>query len=129
MGGLGGEGRQGLLKPNHEESMTASPAVQGSFTLSTSPTASTPLPAASLTGNLASTHGGPLSPFVHQPQLGGSSTAAPSAVGLAGSATITSIDAANEARRLLRSLLDTDGQSRLSLFRVNKEVEELKTDV
>jgi hypothetical protein len=42
---------------------------------------------------------------------------------------VTAMDAPNEARRLIRLLVETEGQGRLSLVRIAREVEGLQQEV
>ena len=100
--------------------MSDSPNVQGFTTLSPAPTGLNPSAAVSLNS------------LVQQQQLyqpGGIRTAPPSAAGSIGSSTVTSLDATNEARRVITRLLDPDGQGRLSFMRIGRELRELQEDV
>lgn len=59
----------------------------------------------------------------------GTGLAAPSVSGSVGSSTATALDAPNEARRVIRALLETEGQGRLSLRRVATELAGLMSDM
>lgn len=68
--------------------------------------------------------------------LGGAGAAAPSrpapsqaGSGMSSSFGVTAMDAPNEARRLIRLLVETEGQGRLSLVRIAREVEGLQQEV
>ena len=49
--------------------------------------------------------------------------------GMSSSFGVTAMDAPNEARRLIRLLVETEGQGRLSLVRIAREVEGLQREV